>query len=62
MEPSSLIFNALNERQSFNVTIAVDGIETMVSASLEWFDGVHNVGSPIVLYTTNETSVESIMY
>lgn len=51
VEPNILTFKALNERQSFVVTASGEVGEEMISASLKWFDGIHTVGSPIVVYT-----------
>ncbi|KAL3510309.1 hypothetical protein ACH5RR_029710 [Cinchona calisaya] len=53
VEPNILSFGSLNETQSFIVTITGERVENMLSASLEWFDGIHTVRSPIVIYTTN---------
>ncbi|KAL0385712.1 UNVERIFIED_CONTAM: Subtilisin-like protease SBT4.3 [Sesamum radiatum] len=51
VKPNILTFGALNERKSFEVIIIgkTNGWK-MVSAELEWSDGVHRVRSPIVLY------------
>ncbi|KAL0336311.1 UNVERIFIED_CONTAM: Subtilisin-like protease SBT4.3 [Sesamum radiatum] len=51
VKPDILTFGALNERKSFEVIISgkTNGWK-MVSAELEWSDGVHRVRSPIVLY------------
>ncbi|KAL7132909.1 hypothetical protein ABFS83_12G106700 [Erythranthe nasuta] len=52
--PNILEFGALNEKKTFEVAISGKISENnMVSASLEWSDGVHNVRSPIVVYTDN---------
>lgn len=51
VEPEILSFGTVNEKRSFEVTISGKTKEKMVSASLVWSDGVHNVRSPIVLYT-----------
>ncbi|XP_073153308.1 subtilisin-like protease SBT4.3 [Henckelia pumila] len=51
--PSVLEFTALNKKQSF--VLSINGkIEKMISASLEWSDGVHStVRTPIVVYNRN---------
>ncbi|KAK2647507.1 hypothetical protein Ddye_014996 [Dipteronia dyeriana] len=53
VEPSTLSFTSLDEKKSFAVTVAGKSLpeNSMVSASLVWSDGVHNVRSPIVVYT-----------
>ncbi|CAI9106728.1 OLC1v1005947C2 [Oldenlandia corymbosa var. corymbosa] len=48
--PEQLSFKALNEEKSFVVTVAGKNLESMVSASLEWDDGIHVARSPIVVY------------
>ncbi|GAU37174.1 hypothetical protein TSUD_391630 [Trifolium subterraneum] len=51
VEPKLLSFKSLNEKQSFTVTV-VGGEElneTMISSSLIWSDGSHNVKSPIIV-------------
>lgn len=50
VEPGILSFKSLGEKLSFNVT--VEGVihTSMVSASLVWDDGMHQVRSPIVVY------------
>ncbi|XP_073316160.1 subtilisin-like protease SBT4.13 [Primulina huaijiensis] len=54
VNPSILKFSALNQKQSFSVSISGKiRDKTVLSASLEWSDGVHNVRSPIVVYTDN---------
>ncbi|KAL3501334.1 hypothetical protein ACH5RR_035783 [Cinchona calisaya] len=51
VKPNILSFKALNERKSFVVTVNGGRIRGMISTSLEWFDGIHVVRSPIVIYT-----------
>ncbi|KAL3510422.1 hypothetical protein ACH5RR_029823 [Cinchona calisaya] len=51
VEPSILSFQALNERKRFTVSISGERVKNMISASLEWLDGIHTVRSPIVIYT-----------
>ncbi|KAL9817541.1 Subtilisin-like protease SBT4.2 [Arabidopsis thaliana] len=54
VEPATLSFKAPGEKKSFTVTVSgksLAGISNIVSASLIWSDGSHNVRSPIVVYT-----------
>lgn len=53
VKPSILTFGATNEKRSFRVVISGKTNVKMVSASLEWSDGVHRVRSPVVIYTHN---------
>ncbi|KAK4774380.1 hypothetical protein SAY86_009315 [Trapa natans] len=48
--PEALSFNSLGQKLSFNVTVGGSISRSMVSASLVWDDGVHQVRSPIVVY------------
>ena len=50
--PEVLSFKSLNEEKSFDVIVKGGGLSnnSMVSLSLVWFDGTHNVRSPIVLH------------
>ncbi|XP_024028113.1 subtilisin-like protease SBT4.3 [Morus notabilis] len=52
VKPSVLSFKSLNEEKSFDVIVAGTGLplNSMVSTSLVWSDGIHSVGSPIVLH------------
>ncbi|KAL8035624.1 hypothetical protein ABFS82_12G106500 [Erythranthe guttata] len=50
VDPQTLSFKQLNEKQSFVVTVKGDRMKSMVSASLVWSDGIHLVRSPIVVY------------
>ncbi|RID41292.1 hypothetical protein BRARA_J01265 [Brassica rapa] len=51
--PSVLSMKSVNEKQSFTVTVSGSNVDPELpsSASLIWFDGTHNVRSPIVVYT-----------
>ncbi|KAJ4845586.1 hypothetical protein Tsubulata_033401 [Turnera subulata] len=51
--PQVLSFKAINEKQSFTVTVDGEGLpdQTLESASLVWSDGKHNVRSPLVVHT-----------
>ncbi|EOA18069.1 hypothetical protein CARUB_v10006516mg [Capsella rubella] len=54
VKPETLSFKSLGEKKSYTVTISgksLAGISGIVSASLVWSDGSHNVRSPIVVYT-----------
>lgn len=55
VRPGILTFGASKERKSFEVVISGKISTGMVSASLEWSDGVHRVRSPIVVYTDNSS-------
>ncbi|GAB4824462.1 hypothetical protein Ancab_007348 [Ancistrocladus abbreviatus] len=50
--PNALPFNSLKERKSFCVTVEGKALDArmIVSASLLWSDGSHDVRSPIVVY------------
>ncbi|KAK4479543.1 hypothetical protein RD792_015060 [Penstemon davidsonii] len=50
VNPSILTFGELNEKKTFEVTVSGKITGKMISAALEWSDGVHNVRSPIVIY------------
>ena len=51
VKPKILSFRSLNEKQSFVVTVVgeVESNQTLFSSSLVWFDGTHNVRSPIIV-------------
>ncbi|KAK4479774.1 hypothetical protein RD792_015309 [Penstemon davidsonii] len=51
VNPSTLTFGELNEKKTFEVTISGNYTGNIISAALEWSDGVHNVRSPIVVYS-----------
>ncbi|KAK6156175.1 hypothetical protein DH2020_010423 [Rehmannia glutinosa] len=48
VEPSTLSFKYLGERQNFAVTVTASVKDVMLSGSLVWDDGVHQVRSPVV--------------
>ncbi|KAK4402936.1 Subtilisin-like protease SBT4.3 [Sesamum angolense] len=50
VKPDILSFRTLNERKSFEVIISGKITGEMVSAELEWSDGVHRVRNPIIVY------------
>ncbi|KAH0461490.1 hypothetical protein IEQ34_009065 [Dendrobium chrysotoxum] len=50
VNPQVLTFQSLLEKKSFVVTLEGKTKETLLSASLVWSDGVHNVRSPIIVY------------
>ncbi|KAJ4841104.1 hypothetical protein Tsubulata_035678, partial [Turnera subulata] len=51
--PQLLSFKAINEKQSFTVTVEGEGLQdqTLESASVVSSDGKHNVRSPLVVHT-----------
>ncbi|TYI12631.1 hypothetical protein ES332_A08G001900v1 [Gossypium tomentosum] len=51
--PQVLSFKSLTEKKSYNVTVSGKalGEQSMVSATLIWSDGTHNVRSSIVIHT-----------
>ncbi|KEH22215.1 subtilisin-like serine protease [Medicago truncatula] len=51
VEPEILSFKSLNEKQSFVVTVVgrAESNQTVLSTSLVWSDGTHNVKSPIIV-------------
>ncbi|KAI3928529.1 hypothetical protein MKW98_024130 [Papaver atlanticum] len=56
VEPNVLSFKSLNEKKSFVVNVAGDGLgsDEMATASLVWSDEDHTVRSPIVVYSQSE--------
>ncbi|KAK4429956.1 Subtilisin-like protease SBT4.3 [Sesamum alatum] len=50
VKPDILTFRMLNERKSFEVIIGGKINGKMVSAEVEWSDGVHRVRSPVIVY------------
>ena len=55
--PEVLFFKSLNEEKSFDVIVKGSGLSnnSIVSASLVWSDGTHNVRSRIVLHNLKST-------
>ncbi|KAL0408792.1 UNVERIFIED_CONTAM: Cucumisin [Sesamum radiatum] len=51
VQPQELSLKKLNEKKSFVVKVGGKVAVRVLSASLEWNDGKHNVRSPIVIYT-----------
>ncbi|XP_020547617.1 subtilisin-like protease SBT4.4 [Sesamum indicum] len=51
VQPPELPLKKLNEKKSFVVKVGGKVAVRVLSASLEWNDGNHNVRSPIVIYT-----------
>ncbi|TYK30789.1 cucumisin-like [Cucumis melo var. makuwa] len=49
VNPTVLSFNGIGDRKSFTLTVKGTIKESVVSASLVWFDGVHSVRSPITV-------------
>ena len=52
VQPSVLSFKSLGQKQSFVVTVAAEVSNSMISGSLTWDDGLHQVRSPIVAYAS----------
>ena len=55
VKPSVLSFKSVGEEKSFEVIVKGSGLSqnSVVSTSLVWSDGTHNVRSPIVLHSLN---------
>ncbi|XP_047319973.1 subtilisin-like protease SBT4.3 [Impatiens glandulifera] len=54
VEPSVMSFVNLKERKKFVVTVSGQWLnQDYVSSSLVWFDGIHRVRSPILLYRSS---------
>ncbi|KAK7854856.1 subtilisin-like protease sbt4.4 [Quercus suber] len=52
VEPEELSFTAVHEKKSFVVSVSGSvPVNSRLSASLEWFDGLNSVRSPIVLHS-----------
>ncbi|KAL1193133.1 Subtilisin-like protease SBT4.8 [Cardamine amara subsp. amara] len=58
VSPSVLSMKSVNEKQSFVVTVSGSDVNPKLpsSAQLIWYDGTHNVRSPIVVYYTDYTT------
>ncbi|WRX11658.1 Peptidase S8/S53 domain - like 10 [Theobroma cacao] len=54
VNPNVLSFTSLGQKLSFELAIEGTTDKAIVSASLEWDDGVHKVRSPIILYRRND--------
>ncbi|XP_068667727.1 cucumisin-like [Aristolochia californica] len=52
VEPDILSFQSLGEKQSFVLKVTGKTLQYVLSASLVWRDGVHQVRSPIVVHAT----------
>ena len=50
VKPDVLSFTSLGQKQPFVLTIEGKTDKSIVSASLEWDDGVHKVRSPIIVF------------
>ncbi|XVE99666.1 hypothetical protein REPUB_Repub03eG0219500 [Reevesia pubescens] len=50
VQPSVLSFNSFGQKQSFVVTVGAEIGNSMISGSLTWDDGLHQVRSPIVAF------------
>ena len=53
LNPSVLSFTSLGQTLSFTLTVEGTIVDPMVSASLVWDDGVHQVRSPIVVFVVS---------
>ncbi|XP_038891007.1 cucumisin-like [Benincasa hispida] len=54
VEPPLLSFNGIGDTKSFKLTVQGTVSQAIVSASLVWTDGVHQVRSPITVYVVNK--------
>ncbi|EEF38173.1 cucumisin [Ricinus communis] len=52
VQPDMLSFQSLGQQQCFVMTVEATLIKTLISGSLIWDDGVHQVRSPIVAHAT----------
>ncbi|XP_022764505.1 cucumisin-like [Durio zibethinus] len=52
VQPSVLSFKSLGQKQSFVVTVGAEIGNSMISGSLVWDDGLHQVRSPIVAFAS----------
>ncbi|XWS74902.1 hypothetical protein CRYUN_Cryun01aG0038300 [Craigia yunnanensis] len=52
VQPSVLSFKSLGQKQSFVVTVGAEVGNSMISGSLTWDDGLHQVRSPIVAFAS----------
>ncbi|KAF8380348.1 hypothetical protein HHK36_027833 [Tetracentron sinense] len=61
VEPSILSFSAVGEKKSFTVTVSGPKIsmQPIMSAAIIWKDGVHEVRTPLVVYTILPASYSS---
>ncbi|KAL3520260.1 hypothetical protein ACH5RR_018409 [Cinchona calisaya] len=55
VEPSILSYQGNERKTIFIVIVTGEKVENIISASLEWSDGIHLVPSPLVLYAINKT-------
>ncbi|KAG6600973.1 hypothetical protein SDJN03_06206, partial [Cucurbita argyrosperma subsp. sororia] len=54
VDPAVLSFNGIGETKSFRLTVQGTVSQAIVSASLVWSDGIHDVRSPIIVYVLNK--------
>ena len=54
VDPAVLSFNGIGETKSFRLTVQGTVSQAIVSASLVWSDGMHDVRSPIIVYVINK--------
>ncbi|KAL0327071.1 UNVERIFIED_CONTAM: Subtilisin-like protease SBT4.10 [Sesamum angustifolium] len=57
VQPQELSLKTWNEKKSFIVKVGGKVAVRVLSASLEWNDGNHNVRSPIVIYTKSPKKI-----
>ncbi|KAL0299220.1 UNVERIFIED_CONTAM: Cucumisin [Sesamum calycinum] len=50
VQPSTLSFKSVGEKQSFTVTVTASVADAVLSGSLVWDDGEYKVRSPVVAY------------
>ncbi|KAK6933089.1 LOW QUALITY PROTEIN: Subtilisin-like protease, fibronectin type-III domain [Dillenia turbinata] len=62
VKPNVLSLKSLGRKQSFSATVTTNIAQTVLSSSLVWDDGVHNVRSPIVAYATSWTLQCNLRY
>ncbi|XP_031741167.1 cucumisin [Cucumis sativus] len=54
VDPPSLLFNGIGDTKSFKLTVQGTVNQNIVSGSLVWTDGVHQVRSPITVYVVKK--------
>ncbi|KAL5709387.1 hypothetical protein ACHQM5_020084 [Ranunculus cassubicifolius] len=58
VKPNVLSFKSLYEKKSFVVKVSTRAVNRILSGSLVWSDGAHNVRSPIVVYVESNVSTK----
>lgn len=54
VDPPSLLFNGIGDTKSFKLTVQGTVNQNIISGSLVWTDGVHQVRSPITVYVAKK--------